>query len=76
MSSVFGSHKVKAPPPVPETPPAASSGDDLVTEKKRLKKKQGDKANLMTGGLGLSQISSGNLYTHTLGGYNPTGARR
>lgn len=58
--------------PIPEIPPAAE-GDNISVEKKKLKKKRGDKANLMTGGLGLSQISSENLYAHTLGGYTKTG---
>ncbi len=66
MSSVFS--KPEIPPAAPEAPPAASSDDNVVKETERLKRKQGDKANLMTGGLGLSQISSGNLLAKTLGG--------
>ena len=62
MGGLFS--KPKMPTPPPEAPPPPSSADDQVEELK--KRKKGDKANLMTGGLGLS--GTNNLYVHTLGG--------
>lgn len=64
---------IPTPPPAPETPPAATINDNIAEEMKKLNKKKGDKANLMTGGLGLSSIPKQNLYAHTLGGYSPMG---
>lgn len=63
----------KKPPPIPETPPSASLADNLVEEKKKLKKKRGDEANLMTGGLGLKNIDPRNLFAHKLGGFTTMG---
>lgn len=75
MSGWFGSSKVKAPdytPPPPEVPPAGAE-DDKVSELK--KRKRGHMANLMTGGMGLSEISSENLSRVYLGGKSSTGIK-
>ncbi len=69
MTSLFS--KPKIPPKAPEAPPPASSADNMVEELR--KRKKGDKANLMTGGLGLQSISPSNLYAHTLGGASNLG---
>jgi hypothetical protein len=62
MTGLFSKPKMSKPPA--PTPPPASDLDDKIEELK--KRKKGDEANLMTGGLGLK--STGNLYAHTLGG--------
>ena len=54
-----------APPPapvVPEIPPVATE-----SKTSKLKDRQGDKANLMTGGSGLAAIKQGNLLKKQLG---------
>jgi hypothetical protein len=80
MGSLFSRPKTPKipdiPEPPPETPPLASSEDNVVREQKKLRRKMGDKANLMTGGLGLAQLSPGQLYMHTLGGYTQTGVKK
>jgi hypothetical protein len=63
------------PPPPPQVPPLASSSDNLVKNKTKLKRKTGDYANLMTGGLGLSNLSPSQLSVFTLGGSSKMGAK-
>ena len=65
MSALFSK------PQIPKTvqPPAPPRPVVDETDMKA-KKKKGDLANLMTGGLGLGGVASENLMAYTLGGYN------
>lgn len=75
MSEIFNP-KVRLPasPPIPEAPPEPIENENLMKKKQELSRKKGDIANLMTGGLGIQQISPQNIRAHTLGGYTPIGA--